>query len=122
MVEDSYLNEIAEKTPKKTTFYASFLTGVLALAALITDTAIRNVIIISAPLATYGITVCGKSLLHLIECRRGEKIYKELISDLETELNSNPKTGRSKEIEKQLEILRADLQNTKRDAIRIMIH
>lgn len=122
MAEVIEVDENSTKHPKKTTFYASFLTGIVASAAFIKDATLRNVITIAAPLTTHFLTICGKSILHNIECNRGIRIYQELIDDLEQELTQAGRAGRKKEIEGQLKKLRADLQKAKKDTIKMVVY
>ena len=121
MVDYEYVGELNSKHPKKATFYPSFLTGVLATAAFINDTTIRNIVNISAPLLTYMVTVAGKSSLHFIECKRGVTVLQDLINDLELEKNGTTSQKRRKEIDAQIIKLRTDLQKAKKDTITVVV-
>ena len=108
-------------SPKVTTRLAAIITSVEALSTLIEKPAIKNVVAISAPFISYGLLVLGKSVIHLIECARGIKIYKQLIIENETELNNNPSTGRRKQLERELNILRSDLKQVQKANVKIII-
>lgn len=107
---------------KKTTSLASLITGVEAIAVLIPDPVIKNVVIIGAPFLCYVFTVLCKSIIHAIESNRGIRVYKSLIKDLEEQLIQNQSPEIKKQLEKELAKLRGDLQQAKKDTIKIVIY
>jgi len=107
---------------KKATSLASLITGVEAIAVLIPNPVIKNVVIISAPFLSYIFTIFCKSIIHAIESNRGIKVYKSLIEDLEEQLLQNQSPEIKKQLEKELVKLRGDLQQAKKDTIKIVVY
>lgn len=106
---------------KEGTFLATIITCIEAAAAYIPSPAIKTIVSIATPPASWIFVVLAKSIIHNIESKRGIRIYEGMINDLENERNNCNQPYRLHEIEGELGKLRSDLQEIRKAAIKIVV-